>query len=178
MGACLSIGTCQACFPSAFSYSDVPKPPLRLALERLAQLLILGGVMSVLIQLTARLSNASLPIEKAEQFLIWAAPMVLYIGIAVVFSMLRGQSADGIAAATGIWVTALVSMPMIVAACGNFASKEICLPAVLNPAMTLIRPTDPSWQANRIAMLVIAVVLILASLLLTLDEERLLRTSQ
>jgi hypothetical protein len=144
--------------------------------QRLAVLLGYGLLLAVLMLLAVRWRGLALPIAGARAVLIWAAPTALFVGVATVGALLRGRMLDGVALAFGTWGLALFS-PGILSACPVEPGRA-CYAALATPVLTLLRPEDPLWLANRVLWLGVGCMLLTAGLWLVRQEERLVTAAK
>ncbi len=152
---------------------SVPRPAPRTLAGRLALLLAWGAALGFGLQALAGAWRVALPQPGPGQPLIWAAPLLLYSGLATTGALVRGRMLDGAALALGAGMLALLSQPFIAAACAGVAGSA-CLGAAVSPALTMLRPTDPYWPANRLLWLMVGALLLGGGLALAGREERLL----
>jgi hypothetical protein len=150
---------------------SVAQPPPRTLAERLTALLGYGLLLALLALLVARRLGLPLPVTDARALLIWVAPALLFTGIATVGALARGRMLDGVALVLGAGGLALLTLT-IGADCPPDPASA-CRAALLVPLMTLLRPHDPLWPANRLLWGGIGCALLLAGLWLVRQEERL-----
>ncbi|HBY95558.1 MAG: hypothetical protein M5U01_14285 [Ardenticatenaceae bacterium] len=155
---------------------SVAQPPPRTLAERLAALLGYGLLLAVLALLATRWMGVTLPITGVQAVLIWAAPALLFTGIATVGALARGRMLDGVALVLCIGGLALLTLTI-----GSDCPPDpesACQAAFLAPLMTLLRPHDPLWLANRLLWAGIGGALLIAGLWLVRDEERLVTAAR
>jgi hypothetical protein len=144
--------------------------------QRLAVLLGYGLLLAVVTLFAVRQWGLALPITGPRAVLIWAAPTALFVGIATVGALLRGRMLDGVALAFGTWGLTLFSSE-ILSTC-PMEPERVCYAALATPMMTLLRPQDPLWLANRVLWLSVGCMLLTAGLWLVRQEERLVTATQ
>lgn len=155
---------------------SVAQPPPHTLAQRLVVLLGYGLLLAALILLAALWWGVTLPIAGVRAVLIWAAPTALFVGVATVGALLRGSVLDGVALALSTGGMALLTLT-IQSDCPMDPGRA-CHAALVTPLMTLVRPHDPLWLANRLLWLTVGGALVVVGLWFVRQEERLVTAAQ
>jgi hypothetical protein len=150
---------------------SVTRPPTHTLLQRLSALIGYGLLLAVLMLLAAWGWALPVPVSGVQALLIWVAPTALLVGAATAGALLRGKMLDGAASVLAVAGMALLSLT-VGADCPS-DPRRACYAALATPLMTLLRPLDPLWLANRLLWLAIGIALIVVGLGLVCREERL-----
>lgn len=155
---------------------SVSQPSSRTLAQRLAALLGYGLLLAALMLLAAAWLELNVPIAGIGAVLIWATPTALFVGVATAGSLLRGRMLDGVVLTLSTsWMTLL---SLTVQSDCPLDPGHACHAALVTPLMTLARPHDPLWLANRLLWLAVGGGLVVAGLRLVQQEERLVMAAQ
>ncbi len=150
---------------------SVAQPPSRTLLQRLGAVLGYGLLLAVLMLLAARWWEMALPIVGVQAVLIWVAPAVLFVGVATAGALLRGRMLDGVALVLSSGGMTLLTLTLQ-SEC-PMGLEHPCYVALVTPLMTLLRPHDPLWLANRLLWSAVGGALMVVGLWLVRQEEQL-----
>jgi hypothetical protein len=156
---------------------SVSQPVTRTLAERLAIVLGWGGLLGLTVQGLIGAWETPLPVQGLSRVLIWVAPALFLTGVATAGALVRGYLMDGLVAVMGILGWMLLTMLYVGYACPE-GPAERCAIALVTPAMTLLRPSDPLWLFNRLIWSVIGLLLLATGLALTGREEQLVEAAR
>jgi hypothetical protein len=156
---------------------STPRPSYRTMAER--SMIALGVCAFLAASVNILVQNWGIPLSLARihQPLIWIAPLIFFCGLSSAASLLRGRTLDGSLAVLGVCGLFVIVTPLLLSPC-RVIQDGACNRALLTPLLTYIQPQASNWLANRLLWLCLGVLLILISLRLSSQEERLIQASQ